>query len=73
MYPGIENGSEIYRILVDHLRDGQTDEFAELLPQFISTMPIGNSNRVVDLILASLDQDVGQAQLSENLPELASS
>jgi hypothetical protein len=35
-------------------------QFVELLAQFISSMPIGNSNRVVDLILASLDQDVGQ-------------
>jgi hypothetical protein len=42
MYPRIENASEVYRILVDHLGDGQTDEFVELLVQFISSMPIAD-------------------------------
>ena len=48
--------SEVYRILVDHLRDGHPEEFIEGLKEFMSTMQIADSNRVVDLILVSLDQ-----------------
>ena len=56
MYPGSDNASEVYRILVDHLRDGHPEEFIEGLKEFMSTMQIADSNRVVDLILVSLDQ-----------------
>jgi len=55
----IENASVVYRILVDHLRGGHPDEFIDGLKEFMSTMQIADSNRVVDLILASLDQDQG--------------
>ncbi len=57
MYPGMgDAASEVYRILVDHLRDGHPEEFIEGLKEFMSTMQIADSNRVVDLILVSLDQ-----------------
>ena len=56
----IENASVVYRILVDHRRDGHPDEFIDGLKEFMSTMQIADSNRVVDLILASLDQDQGE-------------
>ena len=46
-YPGIgDPTSEVYRMLIDHLNDGCPDEF-------MSTMQIGDSQQVVDLILAS--------------------
>jgi len=56
MYPGSDNASEVYRILVDHLRDGHPEEFIEELKEFMSTMQIADSNHVVDLILVSIDQ-----------------
>ena len=55
--------SEVYRILVDHLRDGHPEEFIEGLREFMSTMQIADSNHVVDLILVSIDRDLDQCEI----------
>ena len=64
MYPGMgDAASEVYRILVDHLRDGHPEEFIEGLKEFMSTMQVADSNRVVDLILVSIDRDLDQCEI----------
>ena len=64
MYPGMgDAASDVYRILVDHLREGHPEEFIEGLKEFMSTMQVADSNHVVDKILVSIDRELDQCEI----------